>query len=542
MQAAAISTVYLAVGAFGLASCGDDTSTTPGETVEVCPLTDCSGACVDTTNDPDNCGGCGTACATDEYCSSGTCTAAGTDACATGQTECGGLCASTDTDRNNCGACGTVCTDGEVCDGAGVCALSCQSGLIDCNGTCVDPNTDEAFCGASGDCQGGNAGTACAAGETCDGAGTCALSCQSGLIDCNGTCIDPNVNTAFCGATGDCAGGNAGTACGAGEKCNGAGVCALSCQTGYSLCGGNCVDDNLGMVECNNACIDPATDEGFCGASGTCMGNDAGTACTNAQTCLNSTCITTDTTIGYTGVLDSYTVPSGVTLIEIEALGAKGGGPAGGSGAAITGTFGVTPGQVLTLLVGGQGLTTGTTAGSGGGGTFVTTVNDLPLLIAGGGGGVNNGQSVPGFDGLAGPDGGAAGDGTPGGVDGAGGSFGGASSCGCGGPGSGGGGFFGNGLNSNDGGGLSFVNGGTGGADWSGNCITANLGGFGGGGSSGNAGGGGGGYSGGAGGANTCTQSDRSGGGGGSFNTGTNQTNTSGVNSGNGQIVIRIVG
>ena len=53
-------------------------------------------------------------------------------------------------------------------DATGMCPR-CQAGLIDCNGTCVDPATNDTYCGASGDCQGGNAGITCADGVNCDG-------------------------------------------------------------------------------------------------------------------------------------------------------------------------------------------------------------------------------------------------------------------------------------------------------------------------------------------------------------------------------------
>ena len=189
--------------------------------------------------------------------------------CPSGLTDCGGVCVDTDIDGANCGVCGTSCDAGEVCNGAGVCELTCQSGLIDCGGTCTDPNTDRAFCGATGDCMAANAGTACDAGEVCNGSGVCELSCQSGFIDCGGTCIDPNTDELFCGATGDCLVGNAGMACGSGELCNGAGSCELSCQAGLIDCGGTCTDtqidpDNCGM--CNIMC-----DEVEACAAGNCM-------------------------------------------------------------------------------------------------------------------------------------------------------------------------------------------------------------------------------------------------------------------------------
>ncbi len=232
--------------------------------------TECGGLCVDTNVDPANCGSCGNACGTGEVCSAGTCATE----CVGGTTECGGLCIDTNVDPAHCGGCGNACSTGEVCSG-GTCGLQCGGGTIDCNGVCVDPQTSNAFCGATGDCQGGNAGTQCQSGELCSG-GTCGLSCQTGLIDCNGTCIDPQTSNAFCGATGDCQGGNAGTVCQPGEICSG-GTCGLSCQTGF--------------IDCNGTCIDPQTNDTHCGATGDCQGNNAGVTCQPAEDCTGGSCV-----------------------------------------------------------------------------------------------------------------------------------------------------------------------------------------------------------------------------------------------------------
>lgn len=145
--------------------------------------------------------------------------------------------------------------------------FSCPPGLVDCGGTCVDPNTDESFCGAGSDCT-TNPGTTCAAGEVCN-SGTCELTCQSGLIDCNGTCVDPNTDEAYCGAGPDCS-TNPGTACAPGELCNGSGSCELSCQTG--------------LVDCNGTCIDPNTSQTYCGAGADCSTNP-GTTCAPGELC-----------------------------------------------------------------------------------------------------------------------------------------------------------------------------------------------------------------------------------------------------------------
>jgi hypothetical protein len=113
-----------------------------------------------------------------------------------------------------------------------------------------------------------------------------------------------------------------------------------------------------------------------------------------------------------TGAPQSYTVPIGITGLIIEARGGDGAGAnpstivCGGSGALVTSTVGVSPGDILTLYVGKGGTPgigsrngslggwgygsggrgDGYAAGGGGGGTAVL-LNSTPLVIAGGGGG-----------------------------------------------------------------------------------------------------------------------------------------------------------
>ncbi|CAG8666365.1 13700_t:CDS:2, partial [Gigaspora rosea] len=69
----------------------------------VCPTgqSDCIGACIGTTSDPNNCGGCGIKCGTDQTCSAGSCV------CSNGLKSCSDKCTDTNTDPNNCGTCGT---------------------------------------------------------------------------------------------------------------------------------------------------------------------------------------------------------------------------------------------------------------------------------------------------------------------------------------------------------------------------------------------------------------------------------------------------
>ena len=98
-------------------------------------------------------------------------------------------------------------------------------------------------------------------------------------------------------------------------------------------------------------------------------------------------------TFSYSGSIDTFTVPSGITTINIEAWGAQGGyalnsSYSGGYGARMKGDFTVTPGSNLKILVGQQGGSTSTYCSGGGGGSFVWVDGQAtPLIVAGGGGG-----------------------------------------------------------------------------------------------------------------------------------------------------------
>ncbi|MEE8410182.1 MAG: hypothetical protein V3T05_11290 [Myxococcota bacterium] len=80
------------------------------------------------------------------------------------QTACSSGCLSLLTDPLNCGSCGHACQSGEACS-AGQCKSDCPQPLVNCDGRCVDPQTDSSYCGASGDCgvTTGSAGDDCIA-------------------------------------------------------------------------------------------------------------------------------------------------------------------------------------------------------------------------------------------------------------------------------------------------------------------------------------------------------------------------------------------
>ncbi len=285
----------------------------------------------------------------------------------------------------------------------------------------------------------------------------------------------------------------------------------------------------------------------------------ASDGCESMSLCLDTVVTFNASGSGRSGGLQRWTVPPGVTTVSIEAWGAQGGGSPttggcncslpGGRGAYVRGTFSVTPGSVLDLLVGQVGGSSGGAHGNengGGGGTFVVLNPRTPLVIAGGGGGgpsTTYGSSCARTasvgDGQAGNGGASTSCSTSaaGGSAGSGGAAAGTYEGGAG------GGFTGDGANGGTHcvlayGGSSYTNGGVGGLG--NNCYdTNNFGGYGGGGGGQLGGpGGGGGYSGGST-SGAWSASSSYGGGGGSYNAGAGQTNTAGVRSGMGMVTIR---
>jgi hypothetical protein len=200
-------------------------------------------------------------------------------------------------------------------------------------------------------------------------------------------------------------------------------------------------------------------------------------SCITADNGLGSTVVTT---CNFTGVVQQWVVPTGVTSIQVDVKGAQGGdylgGGLGGNGARVQTTLAVTPGNTLYIYVGGQGGNGpagwngggsggGTTGGGGGGGSDIRqggTALGNRVVVAGGGGG----GSYPGGKGggIGGNPNGSAGTGTyPGGggtqsAGGAAGTGGTAGSLGQGGngggwAGGGGGGYWGGGGGGDPGGG-----------------------------------------------------------------------------------------
>ncbi len=187
-------------------------------------------------------------------------------------------------------ATGVQCLAGNVCS-AGACALTCQAGMVNCNGKCIDPRIDRVHCGAKLNCFGDNAGEVCDPGEVCSGGETpiCSLSCQQTpvpLTNCGGICVDQQTDRQHCGGctTGSTPGVDQ-FVCLSGEVCLD-GVCQLSCQEGLVRCGS--VGDQV--------CIDPLISPDHCGAKGNCVGTNPsaddfiGVACQGDHVCQDGAC------------------------------------------------------------------------------------------------------------------------------------------------------------------------------------------------------------------------------------------------------------
>jgi len=89
----------------------------------------------------------------------------------------------------------------------------CASGLVQCDGRCVDLQSDPAHCG---DC-----GNVCPGGLVCS-LGACSDACGDGLTNCDSSCVELTTNSAHCGS------------------------CGHLCQPGQACEAGRCVGDASG--------------------------------------------------------------------------------------------------------------------------------------------------------------------------------------------------------------------------------------------------------------------------------------------------------
>ncbi len=202
----------------------------PSVTIAEC-ATDAGLACVDLTKDNNNCGQCDNACADNQYCAA---PAGAGGVCICNEPDggdyidnCNGTCVDSTNDPFNCGGCGNVCVSGSCIlgdAGAGIC--NCPLPYSQCGPDCVDTFSDINHCGSCDNdctiiglglteltCNLGNCycgptgqGTICpdgvcsTLGDDPNNCGACGNVCLAPAQDCeNGTCVCPDAES-LCGS------------------------------------------------------------------------------------------------------------------------------------------------------------------------------------------------------------------------------------------------------------------------------------------------------------------------------------------------------
>ncbi len=229
---------------------------------------DCKGGaddgCETDLNLATSCGSCTTVCdAAAPFCDNPRCVSG----CDGGKSPCGTSCVDTTSDPNHCGGCEVKCakTHAQAACAGGQCgALSCDSPWGNCNQNdgdgCETPiNTDENCGGCGNDCRANNPAhttRSCPAGNACS-----ALSCVSGWNDCDG-----NLNNGCeCSGVGCCKSTDSG---GADASCGAPGS-ACDLNSFVNTCCGWCVYGAVILP------LEPPTADGHCctTSGGSCNGN-----------------------------------------------------------------------------------------------------------------------------------------------------------------------------------------------------------------------------------------------------------------------------
>ncbi|MFT3926147.1 MAG: hypothetical protein QM778_26620 [Myxococcales bacterium] len=261
--------------------------------------------CVDTQNDPNNCGSIYNGCNTQalEICQAGKCVAL---TCSDNTVACNYYnydinrnvvaCVDTQNDQLNCGACGNTCDKfGEgpnpnMACVAGQCG--CTNGTTMCkpyseneNFACVDTKTDVNNCGACGSNQGvPNAAAQCDyKAEDCVAGSCTAKTCPAGQTMCNGMCLDLANDGDHCGTTcGDY------TGCDPTQICQNGACTNPNCGAGALACNHQCVpNDTANCGDCGNYCEPTESCDGVgCGCA---AGLTACTSYPNIPYCSNLT-------------------------------------------------------------------------------------------------------------------------------------------------------------------------------------------------------------------------------------------------------------
>ena len=264
--------------------------------------------CVDPKTDNRYCGAIsallpGETCGSGKVCVDGKCVY---NSCSSPDTLCststGNQCINVNSNKaDNCGTCNYKCSEHKIPHASsntcasGECQYKCDggyvnvgSGITDKTILCIDPKTDSKYCNAAGNASGAasNAqkGTPCGSGEVCVNGSCVVNSCSSGTlcyVSGKNTCIDINGKVAdHCGACN--------------YKCSDHAMenaAASTCENGECIYG--CTNKshvNVGKdyTAKHIKCIDPKTDNTYCGAKSY---SEPGKTCTSGQVCVNGACV-----------------------------------------------------------------------------------------------------------------------------------------------------------------------------------------------------------------------------------------------------------
>lgn len=159
----------------------------------------------------------------------------------------------------------------------------CGPGEVECDGTCIDTDLDPDHCGA---CT-----NACVDDEMCVD-GTCVEPMPCALDACDDACVDTQTDPANCGMCGRWCDSSA--ACIAGACVV---TCSESCDSDAELCiDGTCVC-RAGLDRCDDDCVDLGSDDDHCGMCGRecqdmlCSAGECASACGSGLETCDEACV-----------------------------------------------------------------------------------------------------------------------------------------------------------------------------------------------------------------------------------------------------------
>lgn len=195
-----------------------------------------------------------------------------------------------------------------------------------CFDRCIDPLSNPSYCGLDSTCT---TYETCKEGQLCNDGKCVAATCGEGKVVCANECVDPKTNLVYCGANAAC---DQYETCPADTMCID-GVCKVpapdcpvpgdvfcgglcinpktnntfcgitaacmdyrTCKPGATCVDGKCTEPCAGKeILCGGICIDPKTNNAFCGISNDCNGFEV---CGNGTQCVDGKCVDANTCAG----------------------------------------------------------------------------------------------------------------------------------------------------------------------------------------------------------------------------------------------------